>query len=145
MEPYSLFMKVNLTRWFFFPGITASWLLLYTSVLFSNLITVKNNQLVMILFKAETKCSQTPATEQLHMLIRHSSAGFPIESIFCRFRLVDYVEKLDYALDTQESERSAFIRSSWVKSNPLWILPGTFNPSHSISSHNIYHRVVQLL
>lgn len=58
----------------------------------------------MILFKAETKCSQKPATEQLHMLIRHSSARFPIESIFCKFQLVDYIEKLDYASDIQDSE-----------------------------------------
>lgn len=56
----------------FFPGITASWLLLYTSVIFSNLITVKNNQLVMILFEAETTRSQKPATEQLHTLIRQA-------------------------------------------------------------------------
>lgn len=72
----------------------------------------------MILFKAETKCSQKPATEQLHMLIRHSSARFPIESIFCKFQLVDYIEKLDYASDIQDSEWSVFIHSSWVKSNP---------------------------
>jgi len=45
---------------------------LYTSVIFSNLITVKNNQLVMILFEAETTRSQKPATEQLHTLIRQA-------------------------------------------------------------------------
>lgn len=72
----------------------------------------------MILFKAETKCSQNPATEQLHMLIRHSSATFPTGSIFCKFQLVDYIEKLDYASDIQNSEWSAFAHSSWVKSNP---------------------------
>lgn len=72
----------------------------------------------MILFKAETKCSQKPASEQLHMLIRHSSARFPAESIFCTFQLVDYIEKLDYASDIPGSEWSVFIHPSWVKSNP---------------------------